>query len=114
GRACTSLVGGCGAGPRDEHGRRADRPDGRAAMEGGRMVAKAERSGVEAAQRGVAMAAALAAARSGGDAGAGAAGGPADPDALRGPFLAPGSLTVDERLVLIAGVETVLEGVYTH
>jgi hypothetical protein len=33
---------------------------------------------------------------------------------LTGPFLAPGSLTRAERLRLIAGIETVLEGVFTH
>lgn len=34
--------------------------------------------------------------------------------ALTGPFLAPGSLTAAERRRLIAGIETVLEGVFTH
>lgn len=33
---------------------------------------------------------------------------------LTGPFLSPGSLTRAERLRLIDGIETVLDGVYTH
>ena len=33
---------------------------------------------------------------------------------LTGPFLAPGSLTPAERKRLIAGIETVLDGVFTH
>ncbi len=33
---------------------------------------------------------------------------------LSGPLLSPGSLTTAERLRLIDGIETVLEGVYTH
>jgi C-terminal processing protease CtpA/Prc len=35
-------------------------------------------------------------------------------DVLRGPFLAPGTLTRKERLRLLEGIECVLEGVYTH
>lgn len=34
--------------------------------------------------------------------------------ALTGPFLSPGSLTKAERLRLIEGIETVIDGVYTH
>jgi C-terminal processing protease CtpA/Prc len=34
--------------------------------------------------------------------------------ALSGPFLSPGSLTRAERLRLIDGIETVIDGVYTH
>ena len=34
--------------------------------------------------------------------------------ALTGPFLSPGSLTRAERLRLIEGIETVIDGVYTH
>jgi len=34
--------------------------------------------------------------------------------ALPGPFLSPGSLTRAERLRLVDGIETVLDGVYTH
>ncbi len=34
--------------------------------------------------------------------------------ALTGPFLSPGSLTKAERLRLIDGIETVIDGVYTH
>lgn len=33
---------------------------------------------------------------------------------LTGPFLAPGALTGDERRQLIAGIQTVLDGVYAH
>lgn len=33
---------------------------------------------------------------------------------LTGPFLSPGTLSVAERLRLIDGIETVLDGVYTH
>lgn len=33
---------------------------------------------------------------------------------LTGPFLGPGSLTGDERRQLIAGIQTVLDGVYAH
>jgi C-terminal processing protease CtpA/Prc len=35
-------------------------------------------------------------------------------DALRGPFLAPGTLTRAERLRLLDGIERALEGVYAH
>jgi hypothetical protein len=33
---------------------------------------------------------------------------------LTGPFLSPGTLTTEERLQLIDGIELVLEGIYTH
>jgi Peptidase family S41 len=35
-------------------------------------------------------------------------------DGLSGPFLSPGTLTRTERLRLLEGIETVLDGVYTH
>jgi hypothetical protein len=38
----------------------------------------------------------------------------AAPSVLHGPFLAPGSLTSQERRQLIGGIERVLEGLYTH
>src|SRR5215211_6796633 len=43
-----------------------------------------------------------------------AAGGAPAPTALTGPFLSPGTLTESERLLLVDGIATVLEGVYTH
>lgn len=89
-----------------------------AATKAERDGALAAQDGVAAAQRGVEMVAARAAgAGSTTSGGARASGGRRGADGaapLHGPFLAPGSLTADERLTLIDGIATVLEGIYTH
>ncbi len=68
---------------------------------------------IAAAQRGVAYAACDAAAHRRAPKARWRAGGGAA-DMLRGPFLAPGTLTRAERLRLLDGIGRVLEGVYTH
>jgi Peptidase family S41 len=65
---------------------------------------------IAVAQRGVVLADAYRAKR----AGANRKPAKAATAALSGPFLSPGSLTRAERLRLIEGIETVIDGVYTH
>ncbi len=75
---------------------------------------------VELAQRGVILSDALpaptASARRAGAAkkGRGSRRPPRAAAGLSGPFLSPGTLTRAERLRLVEGIETVLDGVYTH
>ena len=75
---------------------------------------------VELAQRGVILSDALpaptASARRAGAAkkGRGSRRPPRAAAGLSGPFLSPGTLTRAERLRLIEGIETVIDGVYTH
>ena len=74
---------------------------------------------VALAQRGVILSEALPAAtvparRAGAAKGRGSRRPPKAAAGLSGPFLSPGTLTRAERLRLIEGIETVLDGVYTH
>ena len=76
---------------------------------------------VALAQRGVSLAVALPPAtapaparRAGAAKGRGTRRPPSAAGGLSGPFLSPGALTRAERLRLVQGVETVLEGVYAH
>lgn len=74
---------------------------------------------VAVAQRGVILADAMQRAtapprRAGAAKGRGARRLPKAAGGLAGPFLSPGSLTRAERLRLVDGIETVLDGVYTH
>src|SRR5262245_26905671 len=74
---------------------------------------------VSVAQRGVILAEALPSAtelarRTGSAKGRGARRAPRAAAGLSGPFLSPGTLTRDDRLRLVEGIESVLAGVYAH